>query len=130
MPAPAPKPAPAPVAEARQGEFNLDMTFGSAGDESPSDSMERVVDIFGDDDDLERMMASHAQNPSRPARALNVFPKKAEAAAEEALSARVRSMFDDEAEDDEFKPQPPPSRPGARRSSLGYNDMSDIFPGS
>ena len=129
MPAPAPKPAPAPVAEARQGEFNLDMTFGSAGDESPSDSMERVVDIFGDDDDLERMMASHAQNPSRPARALNVFPKKAEAAAEEALSARVRSMFDDEAEDDEFKPQPPPSRPGARRSSLGYNDMSDIFPG-
>ena len=92
--------------------------------------MERVVDIFGDDDDLERMMASHAQNPSRPARALNVFPKKAEAVAEEALSARVRSMFDDEAEDDEFKPQPPPTRPGARRSSLGYNDMSDIFPGS
>ena len=133
IPAPVHAPAPAPrpsVAEARQSEFNLDMSFGSAGGESPADSMERVADIFGDDDDLERMMASHAQSPSRPARALNVFPKKAEAAAEEALSARVRSMFDDEAEDDEFKPQPPPSRPGARRSSLGYNDMSDIFPGS
>ena len=129
-PAPVAAPKPAPVVEARQSEFNLDMAFGSAEDESPADSMERVADIFGDDDDLERMMASHAQNPSRPARALNVFPKKAEAAAEEALSARVRSMFDDEAEDDEFKPQPPPSRPGARRSSLGYNDMSDIFPGS
>lgn len=133
IPAPAPvaAPKPAPVVEARQSEFNLDMAFGSAEDESPADSMERVADIFGDDDDLERMMASHAQNPSRPARALNVFPKKAEAAAEEALSARVRSMFDDEAEEDDmFKPQPPPSRPGARRSSLGYNDMSDIFPGS
>lgn len=132
IPAPAPvaAPKPAPVVEARQSEFNLDMAFGSAEDESPADSMERVADIFGDDDDLERMMASHAQNPSRPARALNVFPKKAEAAAEEALSARVRSMFDDEAEEDDmFKTQPPPSRPGVRRSSLGYNDMSDIFPG-
>jgi hypothetical protein len=39
-------------------------------------------------------------------------------------------MFDDEAEDDEFKPQPTPTRSATRRSSLGYNDMSDIFPGS
>ena len=130
MPAPAAKPAPAPVVEARQGEFNLDMTFGSAEDESPADSMERVVDIFGDDDDLELMMSSHTPNASRPARGINVFPKKAEAAAEEALSARVRSMFDDDADDDDFKPQPSSTRPAARRSSLGYNDMSDIFPGS
>ncbi len=135
LPIPAPgaalKPAPAPVGEARQSEFNLDMAFGSAEDESPADSMERVADIFGDDDDLERMMSSHTQNASRPARGINVFPKKAEAAAEEALSARVRSMFDDEAEEDDmFKPQPPPSRSATRRPSLGYNDMSDIFPGS
>jgi len=38
------------------------------------------------------------------------------------------SMFDDEDEEDSFKPQPPP-RSIPRHSSLGYNDMRDIFPG-
>lgn len=134
-PVPAPKttlaPMPAPVPRvAQQSEFNLDLAFGSAEDESPADSMERVSDIFGEDDDdeLERMVASHAQQVARPARNLNVFPKKNETAASEALNARVSSMFDDEDdEDDAFKPQPAP-RSIPRRSSLGYNDMSDIFP--
>jgi len=152
-PTPAPKPAPAPAPEpeplpsweplpapipavpatepraARQSEFNLDMSFGSAADVSPADSLDRVQDIHGDDDDdLERMMASHSQSNARPARNINVFPKRSETVAEEALSARVMSMFDDEDEEDSFKPQPPP-RSIPRHSSLGYNDMRDIFPG-
>ncbi len=126
-PMPEPVPAPAPR-EARQSEFNLDMAFGSAEDETPADSMERVADIFGDDDDLERMMASHTTTPVRTAGKVNVFPKKAEVEAEEALSARVRSMFEDEGDEDAFKPQSAP-RSIPRHSSLGYNDMRDIFPG-
>lgn len=133
---PIPEPAPAPVAapasaprEARQSEFNLDMAFGTADDEVPADSMERVADIFGDDDDLEQMMARHTASPARTAGKINVFPKKAEVEAEEALSARVRSMFeDDEPVEDNFAPQPAP-RSIPRHSSLGYNDMRDIFPG-
>ena len=74
-------------------------------------------------------MASHTQTASRPARNINVFPKREEFAAEEELSARIRSMFDDEKEEDEFKPQPPP-RSIPRHSSLGYNDMRDILPGN
>lgn len=131
IPAPVPAPAQAPAPEprvARQSEFNLDMSFGAAEDVSPADSFDRVQDMFGDDDELERMMASHSQSSTRPARNINVFPKRGEAAAEEALSARVMSMFDDEAEDDSFKTQPPP-RSIPRHSSLGYNDMRDIFPG-
>ena len=132
IPAPAPAPEPAPVSvprEARQSEFNLDMAFGSAEDETPADSMERVADIFGDDDDeLERMIANHSAAPVRTAGKVNVFPKKAEVEAEEALSARVRSMFEDEGVEDSFKPQPAP-RSIPRHSALGYNDMRDIFPG-
>lgn len=134
-PVPLPVPASAPqqpvamLREARQSEFNLDMAFGTAEDETPADSMERVVDMFGVDDDLERMMASHTSSPSRTAGKINVFPKKAEVEAEEALSARVRSMFEDDADDeDSFKTQPAP-RSIPRHSSLGYNDMRDIFPG-
>ena len=124
----APVPAVAPRA-ARQSEFNLDMSLGSAADISPADSLERVQGMFGDDDDeLERMMASHTQTASRPARNINVFPKREEFAAEEELTARIRSMFDDETEEDEFKPQAPP-RSIPRHSSLGYNDMRDILPG-
>ncbi len=130
-PVPAPvvaaEPAPAPR-EAHQSEFNLDMGFGSAEDEAPADSMDRVDDMFGDDDELERMMASHTAAPARPAGKLNVFPKKADVEAEEALSARIRSMFEDEPEEDSFKPQAAP-RSIPRHSSLGYNDMRDIFPG-
>ncbi len=133
---PVPVPAPAPAAvtvpdpkPARQSEFNLDMSFGSAADVSPADSFNRVEDMFGDDDELERMMADHSQNNARPARNINVFPKKGAVEAEEALSARVRSMFDDDAEvEDEFKPQAPP-RSMPRHASMGYNDMRDIFPG-
>ncbi len=129
IPAPASVSVPEPVSrEARQSEFNLDMAFGSAEDETPADSMERVSDIFGDDDDLERMMASHTTTPVRTAGKVNVFPKKAEVEAEEALSARVRSMFEDERDEDSFKPQSAP-RSIPRHSSLGYNDMRDIFPG-
>ena len=84
--------------------------------------------MFGDDDELDRMMASHSQSTARPARNINVFPKRAEAAAEEALSARVRSMFDDEEEEDFSRTQQPP-RSIPRHSSMGYNDMRDIFPG-
>ena len=130
-PIPAPVVAPEPVAaprEAHQSEFNLDMSFGSAEDEVPADSMDRVADMFGDDDELERMMASHSAAPARPAGKLNVFPKKADVEAEEALSARIRSMFEDEPEEDSFKPQAAP-RSIPRHSSLGYNDMRDIFPG-
>lgn len=132
VPAPAPQPAVTHVPEsraARQSEFNLDMSFGSAEDVSPADSIGRVEDMFGDDDDLERMMAGHKQNNTRPARNINVFPRKGVVEAEEALSARVRSMFEDDAEDaDEFKTQAPP-RSMPRHSSMGYNDMRDIFPG-
>lgn len=132
IPAPAPAPAPAPVPAshpARQSEFNLDMGFGSAADEAPSDSLERVQGLFEDDDDLDRMMASHHQNNARTARNINVFPKRGEAAAEEALSARVQGLFDDETEEDGFKTQPPP-RSIPRRSSLGFNDVRDMFQGS
>lgn len=132
IPAPAPAPAPAPVPTshpARQSEFNLDMGFGSAADEAPSDSLERVQGLFEDDDDLDRMMASHHQNNARTARNINVFPKRGEAAAEEALSARVQGLFDDETEEDGFKTQPPP-RSIPRRSSLGFNDVRDMFQGS
>ena len=112
---------------ARQSEFNLDMSFGSAEDASPADSMDRVADMFDDDDDLARMVASRPQNNARTARNINVFPKKSETAAEEALAARVSSMFDDDAEEDDYKPQLPP-RSIPRHNGLGYNDMSDIFP--
>lgn len=111
---------------ARQGEFNLDMSLGTANDESPVDSMGRVSDMFGDDDELERMMFSRPQNAARQARNINVFPRKNETDAEEAMAARVNSMFDDDQEEDEFSPQPPP-RSSSRRSGLGFNDMSDIF---
>lgn len=111
---------------ARQGEFNLDMSLGAANDESPVDSMDRVSDMFGDDDELERMMFSRPQNAARQARNINVFPRKNETDAEEAMAARVNSMFDDDQEEDEFSPQPPP-RSSSRRAGLGFNDMSDIF---
>ena len=136
VPAPAPRPSAAwePIAPAqelkpaRQSEFNLDMSFGTAADASPADSMERVADMFGDEDDeLAQMVASRPQQSARPARNINVFPKKNDTAAEEALAARVSSMFDDEPVEDEFKPQLPP-RSIPRHSGLGYNDMSDIFP--
>ena len=133
---PIPAPAPLPVAKpeprvARQSEFNLDLAFGSAEDEMPSDSMNRVADMFGDDeeDELDRMVAKHTQSAPRTARNLNVFPKKNEAAAEVALNARVESMFDDvDADEDEIPAPQPPPRSIPRRSTLGYNDMSDIFP--
>ncbi len=132
IPAPEPAPAPAPAVisrEARQSEFNLDMAFGTPEDEMPAEPMNRVADMFGEvDDDLERMMASHAAAPARPIGNLNVFPRKEERENGEALSARVRSMFDDEEEEDAFKPQPAP-RSLPRNSSMGYNDMRDIFPG-
>ena len=111
---------------ARQGEFNLDMSLGTANDESPVDSMDRVSDMFGDDDELERMMFSRPQNAARQARNINVFPRKNETDAEEAMAARVNSMFDDDQEEDDFSPQPPP-RSSSRRAGLGFNDMSDIF---
>lgn len=129
-----PRPSPLPVSQpeprvARQSEFNLDMAFGSAEDEMPSDSMNRVEDMFGDDDELDRMVAEHTSNAARTARNLNVFPKKSEAAAEVALNARVESMFDDvDADEDEMVPMQAPPRSIPRRSTLGYNDMSDIFP--
>lgn len=133
---PIPAPAPLPVAKpeprvARQSEFNLDLAFGSAEDEMPSDSMNRVADMFGDDeeDELDRMVAKHTRSAPRTARNLNVFPKKNEAAAEVALNARVESMFDDvDADEDEIPAPQPPPRAIPRRSTLGYNDMSDIFP--
>lgn len=129
IPAPAPAPAPALAPNpARQSEFNLDMEFGSATDVSPSDSLDRVQGLFEDDDDLERMMANHHQNNSRTARNINVFPKRSEAAAEEALSARVQGLFEDETDEDGFKTQPPP-RSIPRRSSLGFNDVRDMFQG-
>ncbi|MBR5879616.1 MAG: hypothetical protein IKY91_08650 [Akkermansia sp.] len=143
VPAPAPEPEPAPARPsaawepiapakeekiARQSEFMLDMNFSSADDITPADSMDRVVDMFGDDDDLAQMVSNRPQSAARPARNVNVFPKKSETSAEEALAARVNSMFDDDdAEEDEYKPQLPP-RSIPRHNGLGFNDMSDIFP--
>lgn len=129
IPALAPAPAPEPK-PARQSEFNLDMSFGSAADVTPADSLNRVEGMFGEvDDDLERMMADHPQNNTRPARNINVFPRKGAVAAEEALSARVRSMFEDDADEDSAPATQAPPRSMPRHSSLGYNDMRDIFPG-
>ncbi len=143
VPAPAPEPEPAPARPnaaweaiapakeekiARQSEFMLDMNFSSADDITPADSMDRVVDMFGDDDDLAQMVSNRPQSAARPARNVNVFPKKSETSAEEALAARVNSMFDDDdAEEDEYRPQLPP-RSIPRHNGLGFNDMSDIFP--
>lgn len=136
VPAPAPpsapRPAPAPEPRsARQSEFNLDLAFGSADEVSLSDSMSRVEDIFADDDELAQMMTNRPQPAVRPARNVNVLPRKKETAAVDALAARVNSMFDDDADDDDIPAAfaPPPSRPAQPRSGLGYNDMSDIFPG-
>lgn len=126
---PAAAPAPAPVVKPeRQSEFNLDMGFGSAGDAGPADLQERVDALFGDDDELERMMADHTQKTARPARNINVFPKREVVAAEEVLSERVRSMFDDENDDEEGSLYgTAPSRASQPRSPLGFNDMSDMF---
>ena len=71
-------------------------------------------------------MFSRPQNAARQARNINVFPRKNETDAEEAMAARVNSMFDDDQEEDDFSPQPPP-RSSSRRAGLGFNDMSDIF---
>ncbi len=125
-------PAPAPVPEprsARQGEFNLDMGFGSDAEAPTAESMERVQGMFADEEDLDRMIASHNQTGARTARNINVFPTRGEVAAEEELSARVLSMFDDEAEDAPFKTQPAP-RSIPRRSPHGYNDVRDMFSGN
>lgn len=125
--APAPAPAPA-VKPERQSEFNLDMGFGSVADASPADLQERVEALFGDDDELERMMADHTQTTARPARNINVFPKREVVAAEAVLSERVRSMFDDENDDEEDSSYTAaPSRVSQPRSPLGFNDMSDMF---
>ena len=124
---PAPAPAPA-VKPERQSEFNLDMGFGSVADASPADLQERVEALFGDDDELERMMADHTQTTARPARNINVFPKREVVAAEAVLSERVRSMFDDENDDEEDSSYTAaPSRTSQPRSPLGFNDMSDMF---
>ena len=133
-PLPAPLPVAAPAAAApvakpeRQSEFNLGIGFGAAGDASPADLLERVEDMFGDDDELERMMAGHTQKAARPARNINVFPKREVVAAEAELSERVRSMFDDEAdEEEESSYSAAPSRASQPRGPLGFNDMSDMF---
>ena len=129
VPAPASSPAPAPaVRPARQSEFNLDMSFGSAADAGPADVMNRVEDMFGDeDDDLERMISGHSQPAAtRPARNINVLPKREVMEAEAEISERVRSMFDDDEYDDADMP-PAPSRASQPRGPLGYNDMSDMF---
>ena len=131
---PIPPVAPAPVAEsrasARQGELNLDMFAGAAGEMPPADAMSRVEKMFGEDDELDRMMASHTARPVRTARGLNVFPKKTAMAAEEDITARVRSLFDDDADDEDSLNPQMESRPSSRTSSMGYNDMRDIFPGN
>lgn len=125
-------PAPVPASEprsARQSEFNLDMGFGADAEVPTPESMERVQGMFADEEDLDRMIASHNQTSVRTARNINVLPTRGEVAAEEELSARVLSMFDDEAEEDAFKTQPAP-RSIPRRSSLGYNDVRDMFSGN
>ena len=135
---PIPAPVTAPVADpvasvepksARQGEFNLDMSFGSAVETNPSDLMGRVEDMFGDDDELERMMADHTQTSARPARNINVFPKREVMAAEAELNERVRSMFDDDADDDEIPASytSASTKGNQARGPLGFNDMSDMF---
>lgn len=125
-------PASAPVPEsrsARQSEFNLDMGFGADDEVPTAESMERVQGMFADEEELDRMIASYNQTSARTARNINVFPTRDEVAAEEALTARVLSMFDDEAEDEPFRSQPAP-RSIPRRSSLGYNDVRDMFSGN
>lgn len=112
---------------ARQSEFNLDLNFSSADDITPADSMDRVADMFADDDELAQMVSNRAQSTARPARNVNVFPKKSDTTAEEELAARVNSMFDDENDEDDYQPQLPP-RSIPRHNGLGFNDMSDIFP--
>ena len=112
---------------ARQSEFNLDLNFSSADDITPADSMNRVADMFADDDELAQMVSNRPQSAARPARNVNVFPKKSDTTAEEELAARVNSMFDDENDEDDYQPQLPP-RSIPRHNGLGFNDMSDIFP--
>ena len=112
---------------ARQSEFNLDLNFSSADDITPADSMDRVADMFADDDELAQMVSNRPQSAARPARNVNVFPKKSDTTAEEELAARVNSMFDDENDEDDYQPQLPP-RSIPRHNGLGFNDMSDIFP--
>ena len=112
---------------ARQSEFNLDLNFSSADDITPADSMDRVADMFADDDELAQMVSNRPQSAARPARNVNVFPKKSDTSAEEELAARVNSMFDDDNEEDDYQPQLPP-RSIPRHNGLGFNDMSDIFP--
>ena len=127
-PAPAPAPAPA-VRPARQSEFNLDMSFGSVADAGPADVMNRVEDMFGDEeDDLERMISGHSQPAAtRPARNINVLPKREVMEAEAEISERVRSMFDDEDDEADMPSAYAPSRASQPRGPLGYNDMSDMF---
>lgn len=143
VPAPVIEPEPQPVSRpsaawepiapareskaARQSEFNLDLNFSSADDITPADSMDRVADMFADDDELAQMVSNRPQSAARPARNVNVFPKKSDTTAEEELAARVNSMFDDENEEDDYQPQLPP-RSIPRHNGLGFNDMSDIFP--
>ena len=144
VPAPVIEPEPQPVSRpsaawepiapareskaARQSEFNLDLNFSSADDITPADSMDRVADMFADDDDeLAQMVSNRPQSAARPARNVNVFPKKSDTTAEEELAARVNSMFDDENDEDDYQPQLPP-RSIPRHNGLGFNDMSDIFP--
>ena len=127
-PAPAPAPAPA-VRPARQSEFNLDMSFGSVADAGPADVMNRVEDMFGDEeDDLERMISGHSQPAAtRPARNINVLPKREVMEAEAEISERVRSMFDDEDDEADMPSAYAPSRASQPRGPLGYNDMCDMF---
>ena len=143
VPAPVIEPEPQPVSRpsaawepiaparetkaARQSEFNLDLNFSSADDITPADSMDRVADMFADDDELAQMVSNRPQSAARPARNVNVFPKKSDTTAEEELAARVSSMFDDENDEDDYQPQLPP-RSIPRHNGLGFNDMSDIFP--
>lgn len=143
VPAPVIEPDPQPVSRpsaawepiapareskaARQSEFNLDLNFSSADDITPADSMDRVADMFADDDELAQMVSNRPQSAARPARNVNVFPKKSDTTAEEELAARVSSMFDDENDEDDYQPQLPP-RSIPRHNGLGFNDMSDIFP--
>ena len=143
VPAPVIEPEPQPVSRpsaawesiapareqkaARQGEFNLDLNFSSADDITPADSMDRVADMFADDDELVQMVSNRPQSSARPARNVNVFPKKSDTSAEEELAARVSSMFDDDNEEDDYQPQLAP-RSIPRHNGLGFNDMSDIFP--
>lgn len=143
VPAPVIEPEPQPVSRpsaawepiaparetkaARQSEFNLDLNFSSADDITPADSMDRVADMFADDDELAQMVSNRPQSAARPARNVNVFPKKSDTTAEEELAARVSSMFDDENDEDDYQPQLPP-RSIPRHNGLGFNDVSDIFP--